>query len=69
MLEIRIKGGFFKKVTFYRLLHCCPIENVWEIWLIRIDFGQPNAEIDRNWPMTDLFLVMACMLNDGLIYI
>ena len=30
---------------FYRLLHCCPIENVWEIWPIKIDYGWPNVEI------------------------
>ena len=33
---------------FYRLLHCCTIENVWEIWPIKIDFGWPNAEIGRK---------------------
>ena len=31
-------------------MRCCPIENVWEIWLIKIDFFQPNAEIGWKWP-------------------
>ena len=30
------------------LLHCCSIENVWEIWPIKIDFGRPHAEIGRK---------------------
>ena len=38
----------FKDRIVHRLLHCCPIENVWEIWLIKIDFGWPNAEIGRK---------------------
>jgi len=29
-------------------LHCCPIENVWEIWGIKIDFGWLNAEIGQK---------------------
>ena len=33
---------------FYRPLYCYPIENVWEIWLIKIGFGRLNAEIDRK---------------------
>ena len=26
----------------------CYIKKVWEIWLIKIDFGQPNAEVVRK---------------------
>ena len=44
----KLVGCFFKNRIFYRLLHCCPIENVWEIWPIMIDFGRPNAEIGRK---------------------
>ena len=44
----KLVSHFFKDWLFYRLLLCCPIENVWEIWPIKIDFGQPNAEIDRK---------------------
>ena len=32
----------------YRLLYCSPIDNPWEIWPIKIDFGQPNDEIAKN---------------------
>ena len=39
---------------FYRLLKWCSIENVWEMWPIKIDFGQPNAELVRKWPTADL---------------
>ena len=39
---------FFKDRIFYRLLHCCPIENVWEIWPIKIYFGLLNAEIGQK---------------------
>ena len=35
----------FKDGIFYRLLHCLPIENVWKIWPIKINFVQPNTEI------------------------
>ena len=46
----KLVGRFFKDRMFYRLrlIHCCFIENVWEIWLIKIDFGRPNAEIGRK---------------------
>ena len=47
-------------MIFYRQSHCCPIENVWKIWLIKIDFGRPNAEIGRK--MTNgLLLLLALM--------
>ena len=34
---------FFKDMIFYRLLYCCPIEE-----LIKIDFGWPSAENGRK---------------------
>ena len=37
--------SFVKNEIFCRLLHCSPIENVWEICPIKIDFGWPNG----NW--------------------
>ena len=55
----KLVGCFFKNWIFHRLLHCCPIENVWEIWPIKIDFGRPNTEI--SWKMANgqlLFLVL-----------
>ena len=32
VLKIRIRNwsAVFKDGIFYRLLHCCPIENVWD---------------------------------------
>ena len=61
VLEIRMRNwsAIFKSWTFYRLIHCCPIENIWEIWPIKIDFGRPNAEI--GWKMASgrlLFLAL-----------
>ena len=44
----KLADRFLKIGMFYRLLHCCPIENVWKIWPIQIDFGRPNAEIGRK---------------------
>ena len=35
----KLVGRFFKNWIFYR----------WEIWLVKIDFGRPNAEI--GWKM------------------
>ena len=42
--------GRFLKVGYFigQYLHCCPIENVWKIWPIKIDFGWPYAGIDRK---------------------
>ena len=42
---------FHKDGIFYKLLLCCPFENVCESWLIKIDFGRPNAEI--GWKMAN----------------
>ena len=61
VLEIRIRNwsAVFKDRIFYRLLHCCPIKNVWEIWPIKMDFGWLNAKIGRkmaNGPL--LFLAL-----------
>ena len=46
------------------LLHCCSIENVWEIWPIKIDFGWLNAEIGRkmaNGRLLFLALIYICI--------
>ena len=42
--------GRFLKIGYFigYLLLCCSIENVWEIWPIKIVFGRPNAEIGRK---------------------
>ena len=57
----KLVGRFFKKWIFYRLLLCCPVENVWEIWPIKIDFGRPNAEIGRKMASGQLlFLALVC---------
>ena len=63
VLEIRTRNwsAVFLKRIFYRLLHCYSIDNVWEIWPIKIDFGRPNAEI--GWEMANgllLFLALWC---------
>ena len=38
-------------MEFFRLLIAVPIENVQEIWLTKMDFGWPNAEI--GWKMAN----------------
>ena len=37
---------------FYKLLLCCPIENVWEIWLIKVNFSHQMFKLVGNgqWP-------------------
>ena len=30
-------------ITTFSQYYCCPTENVWKIWLIKIYFDQPNA--------------------------
>ena len=52
VLEIRMRNisrSFFEDKYF----NCCPIENVWEIWLTKTDFGWPNGKIGRKWPMAN----------------
>ena len=61
VLKIKIRNwpAVYLHGIFNRLLHCFPIENEWEIWLIIIDFGGPNAEI--SWKMANgqlLFLAL-----------
>ena len=66
----KLVGRFFKNWIFYRLLHCCPIENVWEIWPIKIDFGRPNAKIGRKMASGRLlFLALnGCMAHVTYVY-
>ena len=47
VLEIRIKIGrpFFEDMY---VIDYCSVENVWETWPTKMDFGQPNAEIGRK---------------------
>ena len=47
---------------FYRLLNCSVIENVWESWPIKIDFGWPNAEI--GWKMAKGWLLFLALHTD-----
>ena len=35
----------FKDGIFYSLFNCFPIENVWQSWPIKIDYGQQIAKI------------------------
>ena len=57
MPEIRIRIGRL-------LLYCCPIENIWEIWPIKIDFGRPNAEIGRKMANgQQLFLALEIVIT------
>ena len=44
----KLVSRFFENRIFYRLLIVVPIENVWEIWPTKMDFGRPNAEIGRK---------------------
>ena len=47
--EQKLVGHFFENRISYRLAtDCCPIENVHKSWLTKIDFGWPNAQIDRK---------------------
>ena len=50
----KLVGSFL--ITFYRLLHCCPIGSVWKIWLIEMDLGQLNTEIGCKMPNGQLHL-------------
>ena len=64
MLEIRIRNwsaAFLKKDILYAI-DCCPIENVWEIWPNKMDFGQPNAEIGRK--MANGRLISSTVINN-----
>ena len=47
VLEVAISNWSVVFIS-YRLLNCCPIENVWKIWPMKADFGRPNAEIDQK---------------------
>ena len=38
--------GCFLKMGY--LIHYQTIVNIWESWLTKIDFGQPNAKIGRK---------------------
>ena len=40
------KDGMFHRLSYCR--KCCPIETVWEILLIKIDFGRPNAQMTNS---------------------
>ena len=55
--------GRFKNWMFYRLLHCCPIENVWEIWPIKIDFGRPITEIGQKMASGQLLFLALSHFN------
>ena len=46
-------GHFFKRNT----LHCFPIENVWEIWLSKIDIGCPKADIGQKMASDQLLFL------------
>ena len=55
------------KIGYFIGYSLCPIENVQVIWLTKMDFGQPNAEVGRkmaNGWLLFLALLMhtACML-------
>ena len=41
--------------TFYRLLNCCPIEHVWDIWLIKVDLVAKRLKLLGKWPMADCY--------------
>ena len=51
VVEIRVRNWsaiFLKIGHFVGYIDCCPIENVQQIWLTEMDFGQPNVEISRK---------------------
>ena len=41
----KLVSCFSKMKYFYRLLHCCPIEDVYKIQPIKIDIDQLNAKL------------------------
>ena len=49
---------------FFKNLNCCPIENEWEIWLIKIDFGQPNIEVGQKMANGRLLFLALLVLCD-----
>ena len=57
VLEIRIRNwsAIFLKIGYFRLLTAVPIENVQDIWLTKMHFGQPNAEIGQKMPIADCY--------------
>ena len=51
VLEIRIRNWsaiFFEDPCILLVIDRCPIENVQEIWLTKMDFVRPNAEIGQK---------------------
>ena len=36
------------KLGYFQVPDCCPIENVQEIWPIKMDFGRPNTKIGQK---------------------
>ena len=66
VLEIRIRNWsvVFVKMNTFWLLIAVPTENVQEIWLTKMDYGRPNAEI--GWKMANgqlLFLTLCERIN------
>ena len=49
--------GRFLEMDIFRLLIAVPIENVQEIWPIKMDFGWPNAEIGQKMANGQLLFV------------
>ena len=44
----KLVGRFSENRYFLRLLIAVPIENVQEVWLTKMNFGWPNAEIGQK---------------------
>ena len=49
-LPISVKNwlAIFLKLRHFVGIDCRPIENVQQIWLIKMDFGWPNAKISQK---------------------
>ena len=46
--HIKVLNLFSQSYGVNIILIAVPIENVHEIWPTKMDFGQPNAKIDRK---------------------
>ena len=62
VLEIRKRNwsAVFVKMNTFWLLIAVPTENVQEIWLTKMDYGRPNAEIGRKMANGQLLFLALC---------
>ena len=51
----KLVSHFSKDEIFYRLLHWCLIEKIWEVWPIEIDF---SLKLVRKRPIDDCYFLL-----------